>query len=345
MYNLKTVIFASIIIILTVMCFSLTKSKNKDLIILKNKNVEVGILPEVGGRVVLFRIPGFENIFKSDSSLWENPASQKPEITPYTDFKAFNGHIVWVGPQNEWWTHQNLNLRRKKYESVWPPDPYIIYGKFEIVELTDSSVKMVGPESPITGVKLYKEISIEKSGKVKFNATLENITDSTIHRDIWMNTRFDGLAKCFVPIDENGIVRFVYNKQSEKDTVPYIVNNGFFTFSPDEPISLDEEQVQEVHLTPLDNYMSAIDKEQIIIIGFEENEDEQIHPRHGKVELYNSIYLDKKQNLLELEVHSNYKALKSGEKISFSETWKLFEQKKALKDNNGIYELLKVIHK
>ena len=78
------------------------------MIILSNDQVEVGVLPEVGGRVVLLRKPGLQNILKSDERLWVDAEKHKPEISAFSDFKAFNGHIVWLGPQSEWWIHQDI---------------------------------------------------------------------------------------------------------------------------------------------------------------------------------------------------------------------------------------------
>ncbi len=38
--------------------YAIYPQDNENLIILSNKNIEVGILPEVGGRIVLLRKPG-----------------------------------------------------------------------------------------------------------------------------------------------------------------------------------------------------------------------------------------------------------------------------------------------
>lgn len=48
------------------------KTKNDDLIYLRNNDVEIGILPEVGGRIVICRLTGFDNILKSNEKLWSN---------------------------------------------------------------------------------------------------------------------------------------------------------------------------------------------------------------------------------------------------------------------------------
>lgn len=295
-----------------------------DLIILKNKNIEVGILPEVGGRVVLLRIPGYENILKSDSTLWINSKTQKPKISAFSDFKAFDGHIVWVGPQNEWWTHQDINKNRKKTASVWPPDPYVIYGKFNIIARTDSSIKMVGPDSPISGIKLFKEVSIKETGEVKFTVTMENITQKNVKWDLWMNTRLDGYANCYVPINKNDLIEFMHTEDNMKETTPYKIENDFFTLCPSLPKTQKKQQVQEVHINPSQGYISAFNKNQMLLIWFKKNPKNKIHPLHGQVELYSSISHSGFDRLLELEMHGVYSELKPGETKSLSETWKIF---------------------
>ena len=92
------------------------------LIFIHNGNTRVGILTDVGGRIVYASLEGEKNILKSDSALWYENKEEKPEISAYSDFKAYNGHIVWVGPQKEWWSHQRKNLYRKFTKAIWPPD-------------------------------------------------------------------------------------------------------------------------------------------------------------------------------------------------------------------------------
>ena len=314
----------SIIMLLLLLCDVYAQDANS-LIILRNKNIEVGILPEVGGRIVLLRKPGLKNILKSDTSLWCNPEKQKPEISAFSDFMAFNGHITWVGPQSEWWTHQTLNMERNKAKADWPPDPYLIYGKNEVIDKTDTSIKMSEPESPISGVRLYKEISIDSLGRVTVTSTAENIRNENISIDLWMLTRLDGFASAYVPVNENGILKLVYNSNDDIEATPYKIINGYFTFTPSLPVKLKTEQVQEVHLYPDGNFLAGFSEGQMLLIRFKKFERKQIHPQHGLVELYNDINENDGDRLLELEVHGEYKTLAPGETMSLTETWELMK--------------------
>ncbi len=257
--------------------------------------------------------------------MWQNPEKQKPEISAFSNFIAFNGHITWVGPQSEWWTHQTLNMKRNEEKADWPPDPYLIYGKNRILSRNDSSLKMVGPGSPVSGVKIFKEISIKYSGAVKITSTAENIRNENISLDLWMLTRLDGFAKSYVPINKNGVLKLVYSEDKRIETTPYQIIDGYFTLNPSIPNGEKTEQVQEVHLYPDSNFIAGFSEGQILLIRFNKLDKNLIHPLHGLVELYNNINKDDNdEKLLELEVHGAYSTLTPGDTISLTETWEVF---------------------
>ena len=103
------------ILLKSVICICLinlyaAKSLDSNLVWLLNDKIEVGILPEVGGRIVVLRKPGGMNMLKSDTLQWQPPW---PEISLQAGFIPYNGHIVWLGPQRKWWARQDLNDQRK----------------------------------------------------------------------------------------------------------------------------------------------------------------------------------------------------------------------------------------
>lgn len=311
---------------LTVLIFSVDRAKAGDsgLIILSNDKIEVGILPEVGGRIVLLRKPGLKNVLKSDKRLWLNPARHKPQISAFSDFKAFNGHIVWVGPQSEWWLHQDINIIRRDTKADWPPDPYLIYGKNEIIKKNDTYLKMIGPASPVSGVRLLKEISIDSSGRITFKATAENIRDENVSCDLWMLTRLDGFAQAYVPIAENGILELVKDETNTTEATPYKIQRKYFTYAPSLPVKPKTEQIQEAHLSPSAGFMAGFSEQQMLLIRFEKLDQELVHPKHGLVELYSYVNDTGDDSLLELEVHGVYRTLAPGEMMSLTETWELY---------------------
>lgn len=324
------------VILIAILCVDCKENKKGSLIILSNDNVEVGILPEVGGRVVLLRIPGYKNILKADEHLWVNPEKHKPKISAFSDFKAFNGHIVWVGPQSDWWTYQDINKVRRDNKADWPPDPYLIYGSYDIITKEDDYIKMIGPASPVSGIRLINEILIESRGAVKFTATAENIRNGKISLDLWMNTRLDGFAKGYVPINENGILELVKSESETSEVTPYRIEENYFYFNPSIPQHPRCEQVQEVHLDPMSGFIAGFSERQVLIIRFEKLNKQLIHPEHGQVELYNFVNEKGDDALLELEVHSAYQTLLPGETMFFTETWELTPYNGDTNTNNQI---------
>ena len=319
-----------------IMAGGISKKALEELVILENKKIQIGILPEVGGRVVLFRNKGKKNIFKAHPQQWENPSQKKPELSAFSDFKAFNGHIVWLGPQSQWWTKQNINQERKENKAVWPPDPYLIYGNYKISQKNSQYVKMVGEKSPISGIKMTKEISIVDSNRVLFKAQATNITDSTLKWDLWMNTRLDGFAKCYVPVTENSEIEFIKEETKNRGITDYKNINGYFTLLPSQPEKKNVCIRQEVHIEPQDNFMVGIDSEQVLFIKFNKLKDKFIHEDHSQVELYSYISDNQEENLLELELHGQYTKLRPGETMELTETWYLFELQNCLKQEKQL---------
>ena len=115
---------------------------------IENANTKAGILTDVGGRIVLLKRNNRDNLLESDSSLWNEPISERIEPTPFSEFKAYNGHEVWLAPQSEWWKHQDQNPDKVKSTLFWPPDPYISYDNYTILEKTDSSIIIDSNSSP-----------------------------------------------------------------------------------------------------------------------------------------------------------------------------------------------------
>ena len=301
-----------------------TKQNNGEdkLILLKNSQIEIGIVPDLGGRIVLVRKPGKKNILKSDPMQW-NDLLARPEISAFSDFKAFNGHIVWLSPQGEWWMKQDINALRRDNKAIWPPDPYLIYGDYKIAEQTDTSITMIGPESPVSGVHLTKKVSFNSEGAVKFEATAKNIREEPVSWGLWLNTRLDGFARCYVPADKSDLLKLAVETDRNNKPLPYEFINGYFTFTP--PASKDSsiKYVQKVFISPSETFMVGFSEGQAIKISFEYVPLEQIHPDQAPVEIYNTV--SNEESLLEMEIHGPYLTLQPGESIHLTETWQLFK--------------------
>ncbi len=305
------------------------KNNNNNMIWLEKNNVKVGILPDVGGRVVYLSLIGKENILTSDTSLWYESAATRPEISSTTPFTAFNGHIVWLGPQSGWWTQQDEDTAKRNRADVWPPDPYLIYSDYKVLSQTDSSIIMQGPESKYSGVQLTKKISIHENGEVYFQVTAKNIREEPVSWDLWLNTRLNGYATCLIPLADTTEMREDAVDNEKKIKPDFSVSQGYFTLYPSEPPEGKEMRVGKYFIHPDNNYMAAFYNDQFLFFSFPLPEKEEIHPEQAAIEIYNITTHKPGDALLEMELHSPYKTLQPGEELSTELTWYLSEA-----DNN-----------
>jgi len=190
--------------------------KEKRLITLKNNSIELIILPFAGGRVVSVSVNNSANLLSSDTNLW-NYKFPKP-VDRYTgdDFMQFRGHTTWLGPQSEWWLHQNKAPEKKAKKDVWPPDPFWEYGNFEVINQTDNSICLLGEKSCYTGVQLKKKYTLLPNNSVEVFVEATNSSDTPVSWDIWLNTRLPEDCKCYVPILTDGVQKIEPLPNDEK---------------------------------------------------------------------------------------------------------------------------------
>jgi len=317
--------YAKFILALFIIALSyngIAKPKNENLIYIENGKVQVGILVEVGGTIVSLRYKGGENILEADSTLWNEPKADRPNINAEPIWKAYKGHTVWLGPQSDWWTKQNLYPELKKTKSTWPPDPWLIYGSYKIVKQTASSIIIESPKSPVSGVSILKNISISKMGKVTLIVTLKNTGNEPASWDIWMNTRLNGMNKGYVPINDSTNVR--KDTGPSTSSVPTDKTNGYFSFTPKLPSKETSIIYSKAFIHPSKPFISGFTKNHLLMIKFKKHKKSSIHPNQSLVEIFNMLSFDSKENLLELEYHSPYKTLKPGQSMKAWQTWEVY---------------------
>ncbi len=307
---------------LVLACHSNRRDNLNALFLLKNQQTQVGILPRPGGRVVLLRKPGMQNVFKSNSNLWCDEKAW-PQVSAFSRFQAFNGHIVWLGPQKEWWIRQHINTKRRDNRAIWPPDPYLIYGNYEITAKTDTSATLLGPKSPVSGVQLSKKITLHSDGRVTFFTRATNIRDEPVSWGLWMNTRLPGWARCYVPAFKDDLVELAVRETESEKPLPYCFYNGYFTFLCHRVSAKpNQKYVQKAFLNPGEPFMAGFCKDQLLKISFAAVAPDRIHPQHAPVEIYNICSAE--ESLLELEMHGPYTTLEPGDSMHLLQTWQLY---------------------
>jgi len=313
-------------------------------LIIRNADIEVIILPYIGGRLVSVKKNNGANILKSDPAMW-NDTKEKPELNAFSDFKAYNGHTVWVGPQCEWWIKQNENKARKDEASMWPPDPFLIYGEYSVEKQTGSSVVLKSPESPFSHIQLFKEYAINPDGSIFLKVIMVNNTKQKISWDIWFNTRMDGMHKAYVPVyDNNEKTRIEHVISKVSTEMPYSIENDFFFYSPIAPPSTFNERSSKAFIYPKEPLIAGFSEENMLLIQFEKHPEKSIHKEQALIEIYNHTEQNPQNSLLELEYHSPYFTLKPDEFAEAHQVWNIYEYKGGNNSNDHINFLNKQLH-
>jgi hypothetical protein len=287
--------------------------------------IEVGVIPDLGGMVALLRIIGKPNILKADQNLWNDPPAPPRKFGPNPVWKPYNGHIVWLGPQSEWWAHQDKSPKKRREKAVWPPDPYINNGYYEVIERSATEITMRGPESEFSGVRLVKSVKI-KDGKVLFNVRAENIRNKPVSWDLWLNTRVDGYAKCYAPVSSMKKVRVDTPKDIGGSDEPCIFSHvdGYCTVDPRKPSKGRDRRFGKAFIQAGRGMMAAFTASQALVIRFKRHAPALIHPEQALVEFYNITTNNKEDALTELEYHAPYRKLAPGESMEAGQIWELY---------------------
>lgn len=292
------------------------------LIHIQNAGVEASILLDAGGRIVSFHRVGKPNVLESDPSLWEESERLHP-APDMLDFRAYNGHEVWVGPQSQWWRQQDLNPEKYDSDLFWPPDPYISFGAYEVVEQSAHSVTIEGEPSPLSGVRLTKRVTIEADGSLFFEVTAQNIRQTPVSWDLWLITRVNGHNPNFVPVSSEKDVFLGEPSHPYQGRPTYKVENGFFSFTPLVNDGRFEECTGKAYIKASKPVIITHCGDECLTLEFEHHDPATIHPEQAEIELYNFVHKEAAKSLLELEYHSPYVTLQPGERMSTWSRWRL----------------------
>jgi len=305
------------------MCLNSCKNVTENrLVFIENNFIKVGVLPDVGGRIVFLSNGDNNNILYSNEEFWNEPRQNRIIPKAESDFKAYDGFITWIGPQSDWWSQQDINEIKRSEKHNWPPDPYIIYGCYKIVKRTDTVLIMEGEDSPISGLKFYKKFSLHNN-QLKIEVKARNIRQQEVKWDLWSNIRFPGFTSFLIPANIDQIKSFDAEVNETTDSMRYNFYNNFFSFMPEEPSKGKNMRSSKAFLNPDKGIMAAFRNNNMLLISFDKVREENLYPNQAFVEVYNRIATDTSLNLLELEHHSAYKTIQPGEYIILNEVWQL----------------------
>lgn len=289
---------------------------------LTNESIYLELTPQLGGRVLSFSLKGKPNLIKVGPPVATMP---KPAVNAEVDNIAYLGHIVWLGPQSQWWRQQQVNLTRYQASAVWPPDPYTIFAENRILEKTSQSITLEGVASPVSGIKLTKKFTLvpQDNNAVLLEVEARNIRQqSTVAWDIWFNTRVRQDTQVYVPVNSENDIRLDNHIDDQKGPLDFVLVDGLFSLKLAPPEKGRKMREGKFFIQPSAGWLAGFSQQQLFIIQFPLVPKAKIHPEHGQVELYVQFISSQIQGgLIEMEVHSPFTQFKPGEIASAREYW------------------------
>jgi hypothetical protein len=295
-----------------------------DLVELTNGTVVVGVVPPLGGRVVLLKTSGGENLLDSDPKLWRPPYPPPAIDTP---FRPWNGRIVWTGPQTGFWSQQDLKEDRKQARAVWPPDPFNETGRFEIVERSPTLLRLTGTTSPVTGLAFEHEYEITGERTVRMKTTATNRRATPVSWDLWPNTRVRTEGHPYVLLDPAHMLRMdgPRSDDAKVGVYPNEVREGWLTLPPGRrPENGRKRLWAKAYVRPARGLIAYFLAKKLLLIRAPIVPKEKLHGEQAFVELYRGAGKGA-DDVLELEMHGPYETLAPGASMSFEQTFELVD--------------------
>ncbi len=283
---------------------------------LRNDQLQLQVSSAFGGRVLSLQREGQPNFLRVGPAVNTEP---NPEVTAESGDIAYLGHDVWVGPQSQWWLHQQINPQRQAAKANWPPDPWLSLAPAQWLQRDADQLRLRGAASPVTGMQLEKSFRLDpaRPDTVQLQVTGRNIRDSAVAWDLWFNTRVHPNTRVFVPVATASDIRV--DGAPEAGTPDHVFADGMLVLRAG-PASSGPRGKWFVQ--PTAGWMAGFNGQQVLIIRFAIQPRSAIHPEQAQVELY----LDAggiAEGLLEMEVHAPYTTLQPEEQMQAAEQWTL----------------------
>jgi hypothetical protein len=295
-----------------------------ELVELTNGTVVVGVVPPLGGRVVLLKTAGGENLFDSDPRRWKPPYPRPMLATPY---ERWNGRIVWVGPQTGFWSQQDLRPDLKRARAGWPPDPFNETGRFEVVERKAALLRLKGAISPVTGLAFEHEYEITGERTVRMKTTATNGRETPVSWDLWPNTRVRPEGFPYVLLDPTEMLRMDGPPLADGDASAYPgeTRQGWLTLPPgSKPGSGRKKLWAKAYVRPARGLIACFLGRQLLVIRAPIVPKAKLHGEQAFIEIFRGAGKSA-DTILELEMHGPYETLAPGASMSFEQTFEILD--------------------
>lgn len=162
------------------------------LITLKSENLELDFLPAIGGRL-------WDIKFQGDSLLFQNPdlkgrsfhleeLEALPTRSPQFEFPLWGGEKTWVAPDSLW--------------SNGKPFPTLDSGTYTVISKDKAEIKMVSAVCPLSNLSISRRIILTSATTWTIEHQLKNHGTKTQKVGIWSVMMLNHPAKIAVGMDD-----------------------------------------------------------------------------------------------------------------------------------------------
>ena len=151
---------------------------------LTNGIIELHVAPEIGGRIIQFKLSDFEYLWVNEQLAGKSPLPGG--VGPNGEWLNYGGDKLWPAPQG--W----------RSDAQWPgpPDPVLDGSPHKATVLTDEgssvAVKLVSGEDRRTGIQFSRVITVfDNVARGSVDATMTNVARKPIRWGVWSNTQLN----------------------------------------------------------------------------------------------------------------------------------------------------------
>ena len=152
---------------------------------LKNNLIELEVVPEIGGRVIQYKL-GDYGFFLLNEKLKERKPPESG-LGPNGQWLNYGGDKLWPAPQG--WNNEN--------QWPGPPDAVLDGGKYDAKIIQSKTgkpiaVKLTSQTNAQSGIQLSRTIKIfDASTRVSIDAQMKNVDNKPRRWGIWSHTQFN----------------------------------------------------------------------------------------------------------------------------------------------------------
>ncbi len=150
--------------------------------------ISMGIVPDIGGRIISLSYDGEEIFFVQKEFAGEvfdfsQVTALRAEKTKL-GFRVWGGDKTWLAPQKDWWGGTPpLELDAGRYQTT----------------LADNKISMVSPICRETGLQITRTVSMNQNGVISLGQEICNKGKAVVHKGIWNVTQLCRPFDVFLP--------------------------------------------------------------------------------------------------------------------------------------------------